>query len=173
MDPSTSQVLRAMITVSDNAAADVIYGRVGDEGLYEVADEAGLTSFSVAGYWANAQLTAVDMARFMRGLDRNLVGPRRGWARQQLASIVPDQSWGIPEAVGNGWRIWFKGGWRSTGLGEMVHQVALLRHSNGTVTSLAVLSDGQPSRVDAIEDIRRIAAILYGGVPPKGRPPGT
>jgi beta-lactamase class A len=162
LDPLTEEVLSAMITVSDNIAADEIYYRVGDEGLYKVARKAGMKDFSVSGYWANAQLTAVDMARFMRGLHRNLTGPYAKWARQLLTSIVPEQSWGIPEVVGSRWRTFFKGGWRSTGLGEMVHQVALLQHPNGTNVSLAILTDGQSSQGDAIEDIRQITKILFG-----------
>jgi beta-lactamase class A len=167
LDPLTKDVLSAMITVSDNIAADEIYYRVGDEGLYEVARKAGMEHFSVSGYWANAQLTAVDMARYMRRLDRNLTGPGADWARNQLRSIAPEQRWGIPEVVNADWQIHFKGGWRSTGLGEMVHQVALLRHAGGTVVSLAVLSDGQSSQGDAIEDIRRIAKKLFAR-PPAG-----
>ena len=173
MDPLTAEVLEAMITISDNAAADEIYYRVGDAGLYEVAKKAGMKDFDVYGYWANAQISAVDMARFMRRLGRNIAGPDAAWARRQLASIAPEQRWGIPESIGPAWKIHFKGGWRATGLGEMVHQVALLRHPNGTVSSVAVLSDGQPSEGDAIDDIRKIASILYGDAPPKARAPRT
>ena len=42
LDPSTEQTLRAMITYSDNAAADSIYSRVGDAGLNRVAWAAGM-----------------------------------------------------------------------------------------------------------------------------------
>lgn len=165
LDPSTAQTMEAMITVSDNEAADEIYYREGDAGLNGVADRAGLANFSVAGHWGNAQITASDMARFMYGLDRNLTGPDAGWGKHFLASITEEQRWGIPEVVGPGWRIFFKGGWRQTELGELVHQVALLRHRSGVTSSLAVLSDGQASQTEAIEKIRRIASILFGAPP--------
>ncbi|MCB0829222.1 MAG: serine hydrolase, partial [Solirubrobacterales bacterium] len=168
LDPLTSQVLEAMITVSDNNAADEIYYRVGDHGLNEVARKSGMDDFSVSGYWANARITAAGMARFMRGLGQNLPGVHGGWAKGLLASIADDQSWGIPEALGHEWRVFFKGGWRGTGLGEMVHQVALLRHRNGTKSSLAVLSDGQESQGEAMENVRRIATVLYGEPPARG-----
>jgi hypothetical protein len=173
MDPLTAEVLELMITISDNAAADEIYYRVGDDGLYDVAKKSGMKDFDVSGYWANAQISAVDMARFMRRLGTNMTGPDAGWARKLLASIAPEQRWGVPESIGPAWKVHFKGGWRATGLGEMVHQVALLRHPNGTVSSVAILSDGQPSQGDAIDDIRQIAAILYGEVPPDSPVPRT
>ena len=47
-----------MITISDNDAADAIYDRVGDAGLIAVAERAGMTRFTVAGYWGNAQIAA-------------------------------------------------------------------------------------------------------------------
>lgn len=63
LEPATKRLLGMMITHSDNDAADSIYLRVGDAGLVEVARLAGMRRFSVAGYWANAQITAADMAR--------------------------------------------------------------------------------------------------------------
>ena len=41
MDTETDSLLRSMITISDNAAADSIYARVGDAGLSAAAKRAG------------------------------------------------------------------------------------------------------------------------------------
>ena len=62
--------LGPMITVSSNDAADTVYHRVGDAALYGVARLAGMRSFSVAGYWGNAQFSAQDQARFFNRIDR-------------------------------------------------------------------------------------------------------
>ena len=43
-----------MIHVSDNDAATQAYDFVGDPGLYDVANRAGMRNFSVAGFWGNA-----------------------------------------------------------------------------------------------------------------------
>ena len=53
-----------MIRLSDNASADSIYARVGDEGLIELARAAGMKGFAVSGDWANATVTPADQARF-------------------------------------------------------------------------------------------------------------
>ena len=72
LDAGTQGLLKAMVTSSDNDAADAIYSRVGDTGLVEVAKAVGMRRFTVAGYWGNAQVTAADMARLFSRL-----GPRR------------------------------------------------------------------------------------------------
>jgi hypothetical protein len=161
LDSATAETLREMITYSDNDAADAIYYRVGDEGLYEIARDAGMERFDVYGYWANAQITAADMARLFGGLDRAVRGPHREFALGLLGSVIPEQSWGIPEAAAADWAVRFKGGWRSTDLGQLVHQAAELRDGDRLV-SLAVLTDGQPTQAYGIETVRGIAARLVG-----------
>ena len=163
LDPATQSTLEAMITQSDNASADAIYYRVGDRGLNDIAARAGMTRFSVAGYWANAQVTAADMARLFAHLERLMAGPHRKFGLGVLGSIVPEQHWGIPAAAGDRWAVRFKGGWRQTELGSLVHQAAELRR-DGALLSLAVLTDGQPSQVRGIEVVREVASrILTGG----------
>jgi Beta-lactamase enzyme family len=161
LDSTTRTLLTQMITVSDNNAANTIYYRVGDAGLYEVARRAGMQSFTVSGYWANAQITAEDMARFMWRLDEVLAGPHREFGLGLLAGITGSQRWGIPQGAGDGWSVRFKGGWRSTDLGQLVHQAAELR-TEGARMALAVLTDGQPSQSYAIETLRGVGDRLAG-----------
>jgi hypothetical protein len=159
LDAATEQTLRAMITYSDNDAADSIYYRVGDEGLYEVARAAGMERFDVYGYWANAQITAADMARMFAGLDGLMPDRFREFGLGLLGSVIPEQSWGIPAAAGERWAVRFKGGWRSTERGQLVHQAAELRDGD-RLLSIAVLSDGQPTQAYGIETVRGIAQRL-------------
>jgi hypothetical protein len=161
LDRATRETLRAMITYSDNDAADAIYSRVGDAGLIDVAARAGMEDFSVAGYWANAQVTAGDMARFFWRLDRTFAGPHREFAKGLLGSVVEEQRWGIPAAAGEGWSVRFKGGWRATEFGQLVHQGAELRRG-GERISIAVLTDAQPSQAYAQETIRGVSDRLLG-----------
>lgn len=160
LDSTTGELLRAMITYSDNDAADTIYARVGDAGMYEVARRTGMRSFTVSSYWANAQITARDIAGFMWRLDRALPAGKRRVGRRVLTGIVPEQRWGIPEAAGWKWRLRFKGGWRSTELGQLVHQAAALRHEDGPRAAIAVLTDAQPSQGYGIETVRGVAERL-------------
>ena len=164
LDSGTRGTLEAMITYSDNASADVIYGRVGDLGMTEVAERAGMTSFAVVpGYWGGAQITAADMARFYIGLNRNLVAPYRSFGRRLLSQITEEQRWGIPQGAGRGWRVYFKGGWRPYEVeetsGPVTHQAGLLRYRNGERVALAVLTEevpGDPGGYETIEEITRL-----------------
>jgi hypothetical protein len=169
LDPGTESLLRAMIAYSDNDAADSIYYRVGDAGLLDVARSAGMRHFAVAGYWGNAQITAADMARFFSRLRRVTAGPHRDTALDLLGSVVRNQRWGVPRAAGRAWSVCFKGGWRATALGELVHQAAWLRDGERDL-AIAVLTDGQPSRLYAIHTVRGIAdRLLDGGAPERAR----
>ena len=149
LDSGTRALLEAMITYSDNDAGGGVYARVGDAGLEEVAERAGMRDFDVdPGFWGGAQITAADMARFYYRLERNLVGRYRDYGMALLADITSTQRWGIPAAAGGGWRVWFKGGWRPSGeegtTGAVTHQAALLVHRSGQRLGLAVLSNEAP-----------------------------
>jgi beta-lactamase class A len=162
-------LLRSMITLSDNDAGDAIYARVGDTGLAAVAQRAGMRDFEpTPGFWGGAQVTAADMARFFFGLEGNLPQRHRRYGMRLLASIVGPQRWGIPAAAGEGWRVWFKGGWRPSNehptSGPVTHQAALLRHSSGERVAIAVLTDDAPGSL-AFGTIEGIAIRLLRPAP--------
>ena len=160
LDEGTRSTLSSMITISDNAAADQIYARVGDAGLQEVAKLSGMAHFeATVGHWSNAQITAADMTAFMAKLDDLLDLPGGDAGGEMLASVIPAQSWGVPRAAPTDARVRFKGGWRPSDLGELVHQAARV-DVRGKAYSIAVLTDGNPSMPYGEETIRLIAAEL-------------
>jgi beta-lactamase class A len=175
LDGQTKALLEPMITYSDNSAADAVYARVGDAGLAEVASRAGMRSFEpIPGFWGGDQITASDIARFFYRLEANLSGPHRRYAMGLLARITPVERWGIPQAIGAGWSIWFKGGWRPPGQeqtsGTVTHQAALLEHRRGERVALAVLTEEPPGSSTGFAAIKGIAERLLGSPPPyRGR----
>ena len=159
--PAERGALGPMITASDNDRADAIYYRLGDAPLYRLARRAGMHRFSVAGYWANARLSALDQARFFRRIDRLVPRRSRGYARALLSSIVPWQRWGFSRyALAAGFRTFMKGGWRATGLGQLVHEAALFERGR-TRVSMAVLTDGNPSHEYGTATLRGVAQRLF------------
>lgn len=135
------RVLRPMIRRSGNRAAGIVHRRVGDAGLRAVGRAAGMRSLRTNGTWSEVELTAPDLARFFRRVDRLVPARHRAYARALLERIVARQSWGVPRAARPlGWRVLFKGGWRR----RLVHQGALAERE-GRRVALAVLSDGSPS----------------------------
>jgi Beta-lactamase enzyme family len=128
-------LLDPMIRVSDNEAAETVFGSVGHGGLLAVARVAGMRGFSVGALF-DAQLTAADQVRFFVRIDRLVPRVHRAYARALLSGIVPGQSWGIaPVARARRFRVFFKGGWRT----RITHQAALLER-DGQRMALAVLT---------------------------------
>ena len=163
LDSWAVSTLTPMIEQSDNAAAEAVYGQVGDARLYSLAKAAGMTRFSIAGVLFGAQLTAADQARFFYRLPSLVPKAHRAFALSLLSHIVSYQSWGIPAtARPRGWQVWFKGGWRGTDIGQLVHQVARLSKGPRTF-SMAVFTNGDPSQGYGIQTIAGVTARLIAG----------
>jgi beta-lactamase class A len=158
-------VLGPMIRVSDNDAANVVYGRVGANGLDRLARRAGMRRFTSNPVWGGSQITARDQARFFFRIRGLLPKRHRKYGLGLLRRIVSGQRWGIPRAVPHGWRIHFKGGWTPADDGWRVNQVALLRQGNRRL-AIAVLTQGNPSLGYGAGTIAGVAARLLRGNPP-------
>jgi hypothetical protein len=160
IDSFSNSFLYPMINVSDNSAATQTWSIVGDGGLYAVAHAAGMTDFSIVGIWANAQISAADQAKFFFEMDSLIPKEFVGYARFLLSTIAGFESWGIPAiARPHGYNVFFKGGWRGTGLGQLVHQVGRLEGHHLTF-SMAVMTDGDPSMGYGISTIQGVTASL-------------
>ena len=163
--------LGPMITVSSNDAADTVYYRVGDAALYRLARLVGMRNFSVAGYWANAHFSAEDQARFFSRIDQLVPKASRGYARGLLSSIVGYQRWGFSRySAAAGFKTFFKGGWRGTGAGQLVHEAALFERGP-TRISMAVLTDGNSSHDYGTETLRGVAQRVFGRAGAAQEPP--
>lgn len=168
LDYTSRATLEEMITYSDNDAADTIYYQLGDDPIERTGRLGGMRTIDVRGYWSETYFSARDCAEFMWGIDRALPPRFRRFAHSLLAGIVAEQRWGIPEAAGEEWAAMFKGGWRQTGRGSLVHQMAQLRRGKRRV-ALAVLTDGAPSQPYSIETIRGVADRLLHPAAPARR----
>jgi beta-lactamase class A len=160
LDSNSRSTLHAMIHVSDNNAATAIWQRVGDPRLRALAHRAGMTDFSISGIWANGQISPADQARFFFEMDSLIPARFDGYARSLLAGITASQRWGIPH-VARGWKVFFKGGWRPTSLGQLVHQIARLERPGGRI-SIAVMTDGDPTMGYGIATIEGVTRRLIG-----------
>jgi hypothetical protein len=167
LSSSDKSVLYPMIHVSDNNAASTIWRRDGNARIRHVAKLANMTDFSIVGDWGSAHFSAADQAKFFFKQDALIPKQFRSYARSLLSHISGAQSWGIPHvARPDGWKVFFKGGWRGTGRGQLVHQVARLER-HGTKFSLAVLTDGDPSMGYGITTIQGVTARLLAKPLPK------
>jgi D-alanyl-D-alanine dipeptidase len=162
-EPTASEraMLGPMITRSDNGLATSVFSRVGDAALRELATRAGMRTFSVSGYWSGATFSAADQARFFRVFDRLVPRRSRAYARGLLSSIVAWQRWGFSRySLAAGFNTFFKGGWRGTAHGRLVHEAALFERGPLRL-SMAVLSDGNPSHEYGTATLRGVAERIF------------
>jgi hypothetical protein len=101
-----------------------VWTRVGDGALTDVVHAPGMRDFSFGANWANESMSPAGLARFFYTMDALVLRPFRGYARTLLSRIDPTESWGIAAAARPHWRVYFKGGWRRTGDGQLVSQAA-------------------------------------------------
>jgi hypothetical protein len=157
-------LLEPMIHVSDNNAATAVWSLDGNPRLRALARHAGMTDFSIVGDWAGAQIGAADQARFFFEMESLIPRRFRHFARHLLSHIVGYESWGIPAvARPRGWTVFFKGGWRGTARGQLVHQIARLQRPRERI-AIAVMTDGDPTMGYGIETIQGVASRLLRGL---------
>jgi hypothetical protein len=167
LDAGDRSLLEPMIHFSDNEAASAVWEHDGNPRLRALARVAGMTDFSIEGDWASAQISAADQARYFYEMDDLIPARFCHFADHLLSHVAGYESWGIPAvARPHGWTVYFKGGWRGTWRGQLVHQVARLRKP-GERMAIAVMTDGDPSMGYGIETIEGVAARL---VPRAARP---
>jgi len=156
-------LLTPMIRRSDNTAATLVRGIVGDQRLVALARRVGMRNFRPAAIWGLSQTTAYDQALFFLRIDAYIAPRHRGYALGQLASIIPAQRWGIGRVPVPGWSLYFKGGWGS-GTGRVDHQVALLVHGCSRV-SVAVMTMNDGTHAYGKQTLYGVAVRLLAHLP--------
>ncbi len=157
-------LLGSMITMSDNKAADEVFAIVGEAGLSEVADAAGMSNFVPSTSWGGSGITAADQAEFFGRFEHYVPKRHEDYAAGLFGSIIPGQVWSIPEVKPKGWQIGFKGGWYMAPEGWRVNQVARLTKGRRSF-ALAVLTDENASFQYGRETIAGVAKRLMGDYP--------
>jgi Beta-lactamase enzyme family len=163
LSSADTALLYPMIHISDNNAASAVYAIVGSAAVSRVARESRMTDYAPGvGWWAFAQTSAADQARFFFALGRLIPERFYAYARGLLAGIEPSQSWGVPPVARPRWQVFFKtGALPSQGL---FNEVARLERPGVTFT-LAVFTDGDPSMSYGEQTIEGVAAALLAHTP--------
>jgi beta-lactamase class A len=162
-------LLRPMITRSDNAAATRIRDYVGNWRLRRLAKRAGMTRFRTAAIWGHSRIDASGQTLLFERIDLFVPERHRERALDLLASIVPSQRWGVGRVQPAGWRLYFKGGWGS-GSGAVEHQVALLRRGGHRV-AVAVMTTANGTHAYGKQTLRGVFKRLLRGLEEAGAAP--
>ena len=160
-------VIKTMIEYSDNNMADAVYAAIGgDAGINQVIKLAHMThTVANRGFWGNCYINAADYARFFYNMDSYIPKAHLAFARYILSHIVR-YPYGIPQVARPlGWKVFFKGGWR-TGLHgpRLIHQIARLERGNTTI-AIAILTDGELDDLYGQETLEGVTQRLLGVAP--------
>ena len=160
--------LRAMITRSDDDAANATYGLVRQSCIRRLARNVGMHGFRSDPHWGRTQITPYGTANLFFRLDRRIAPRHRAEAMRWLRGVVPRQRWGFAQVVPSGMAIAFKGGFAfSWGGGHTISQGALLSAPNGHRIAVSVLTNHSPTAAYGHATIEGIGARLLRGYRPQ------
>lgn len=169
LNDDEEELLREMITVSDNIDAYALWDAIGGAG--EVAEYLG--SIGIEGivlnsqYWGESLAPAVDVAETLAMLAQGAILSESSTAvaLDLLEGVDEAQDWGVPSgpltdkdviAVGvkNGWYP-APNGWRVNSVGYVLSEDSELEYA------IAVLSDEQSSLAYGIQTIEGLSQMLH------------
>ena len=158
------RLLGPMIKESNNKSANEVYGIVGAEGLYEVANDARMRHFTTSSVWGTSEITAGDQARFVSRLEEYVPKRHEDYALGLMARVKDAQRWGVPRLKLPGWKVRIKGGWspQGSGGGWRVNQVARIEDGRRQL-SLAILTTDQTDYDYGRKTIEGVAERLLRG----------
>ena len=164
LNDNDRDLLRPMVTRSDNATASRIADFVGARRMNRLADRANMRDFDYTRPWGLTRTSSRDQARFLFRLGRYIPDRHQGYAMKLLANIVDSQRWGIGTVATAGWRKHFKGGWGS-GSGAVDHQVVRLQRPGGARIGIAVMTTSSPSHDYGKQTLRGVFRRLLRDLP--------
>lgn len=104
----------AAVTVSDNAAADALYGQLGVDGIQHFMDLVGMPDTVVTPTWGSSRSTADDQAALLGAITAPgdvLTDDRRAYLLELMGEVVSDQRWGTPAGAPDSVTVAVKNGW--------------------------------------------------------------
>jgi len=114
--PSVQTDMTAMITQSDNSAADRLFAKMGRAAtMQDLEARFGLTQTVTDRGWGTTRTNSVDQAKFINqvlGLKESpLPEAERVILRNLMKNVNPEQAWGAGTNVPSGWSVAVKNGW--------------------------------------------------------------
>ncbi|MDT0319812.1 serine hydrolase [Streptomyces millisiae] len=154
-----------MIQHSDNDAADELWRSIGGrQGLDAANERLGLveTDGGTLGHWGLTQTTSADQLALLRavyGTDSPLTAESRGYLRELMGAVTPEQRWGISAAADGDFEL--KNGWLPRSRTDLWDVNSIGRITvEGRSYLVAVVSDGHAGfeeGVRLVEDAARAA----------------
>lgn len=178
LSDAEAEDLWAMISLSDNDAADRLWNSTGGaDGISAYLRSVGVTGIEpdAEGYWGASTATpralALLLAKLIEGDALSMNG--------QIAALTLmgniealDQRWGVtaglPHELPDGARIGLKDGWYWADEGWWVNSVGYIAPPDAAPYTLVILTNDQPSfeyGVETVETVARLINLELSGLP--------
>ncbi|TDC27549.1 hypothetical protein E1265_01240 [Streptomyces sp. 8K308] len=158
-----------MIQHSDNEAADELWRAIGGRrGLDAANARLGLTETEggTQGHWGLTQTTSADQLALLRavyGANSPLTAESRGYLRELMGAVAPEQRWGISAAADGGFEL--KNGWLPRSRTELWDVNSIGRVTvDGRSYLVAVVSDGHAGFEDGVRLVEDAAQAAVAAV---------
>ncbi|GGL70790.1 hypothetical protein GCM10010129_12890 [Streptomyces fumigatiscleroticus] len=157
---------RAMITRSDNDAADTLWRQLGPVKIRRFLAAAGMTQTEPGrdGYWGLTQITVTDEQRLLDLLTaRNTVlsDPSRTYVLHLMGQVIASQRWGTPYGAPPAVSVHVKNGWlRRAAYGWRVHSIGTFA-GGGHDYTITVLTQGNGTMAYGVSTIQDVAEVIH------------
>jgi hypothetical protein len=163
--PDERALLAAMITQSDNAAADAAWNIAGGERrVSALLEAAGATDGRVGGEnWGEMRLSAFDAAVLLADVvdGRLLDEDGSDLAMGLMTQVAPWQDWGAGIGAPEGSAVGVKNGWYLEPEGWAVHSLAYAVPDGGSPYTISVFSLGMSDFYAGVAAVEAIARYLH------------
>jgi beta-lactamase class A len=169
--------LTAMITQSDNSAADRLYAIMGKAApMQDLEVRYGLTQTTTDRGWGTTLTSSADQAKLLNQVIGKQESPLPEAQREVLGtlmkSVVPEQAWGAGTNIPAGWSAAVKNGWYQSVPGDIppvglwrINTVGLVSDAVNTPRwILTAYSNEWPSQSAGISAWNDLSALLSGAL---------
>ena len=161
-----SDLAKAMITKSDNAATSTLWSQLGLTKIKGFLAAAGMTQTKPGadGYWGLTQITVRDEQKLL-GLttvaNSVLSDNARAYILKLMGQVISSQRWGTPAGAPAGVTVHVKNGWLSRAThGWRVHSVGSFK-GGGHDYTMTVLTQDNSTMDYGINTIQAVAKVIH------------
>jgi hypothetical protein len=178
LTPEELGLIEAMMTASDNDAAEVAWNLAGGaKAVSRLLLKAGLYRPEIKEEnWGTIELSAVDAVELLGAVvDGGLLGDEgQALVLGMMSRVVPWQAWGVALGAPAAAQAGVKNGWYPEPEGWLINSLGYVVPEDGPPYVLAVFSLGVPNYFNAIAEVEVISRLLHLDIAANGLPgPGV
>ncbi|GAA2621083.1 serine hydrolase [Actinomadura fulvescens] len=168
LSPLERSLAAAMIKTSDNGAATTLWHMVGGSaGMASAYRRFGLrrTTPGNGDYWGSTTTTAIEQIRLLRALTLRtspLNARNRRHVLELMASVAPEQAWGVSAAAVRGDTVALKNGWQPRKSDGGLYAINTMGRVRGAAHDflIAVMTSRNVSSAAGIDTVERVAQLV-------------